>query len=308
MSATMINVPEVARWLDAALYRTTWRPVQLRQLVKVPSQRPGDKAQLVAIPEDMPCLSLEELLQRTPERRALPALSDDADHLAWLAKETIDEGGAVLVFCGTKGYCRTVAQDMQKVLRDPLPVRSGAAPPPPGCDRASLQAELRALMGQTGASPVLADLVELVGHGLAFHNSDLGSKERAVVERGFRQGTISVLTATSTLAAGVNLPARRVIFAHPWVASTRTLLNAASYRQMSGRAGRAGLDSVGESILVLPRPNLPNDRSYERMSGALIDQLFAGIFNPDLLVIKSRLGAADKGMQRALMVRPHAFY
>ena len=66
------------------------------------------------------------------------------------------------------------------------------------------------------------------------------------METCFKSGVVRVLVATSTLAAGVNLPARRVIFRQPKIG--RDFLDATRYRQMAGRAGRAGIDTKGESV------------------------------------------------------------
>jgi replicative superfamily II helicase len=66
------------------------------------------------------------------------------------------------------------------------------------------------------------------------------------VETCFKSGVVRVLAATSTLAAGVNLPARRVIFRQPKIG--RDFLDVTRYRQLAGRAGRAGIDTKGESV------------------------------------------------------------
>lgn len=80
-------------------------------------------------------------------------------------------------------------------------------------------------------------------------NFTLQSEERELVEGLYRKGAVKILAATSTLAAGVNLPARRVIFRAPKVGID--YLDGVQYRQMSGRAGRAGIDTKGESVSLL---------------------------------------------------------
>ncbi len=56
---------------------------------------------------------------------------------------------------------------------------------------------------------------------LTFTGTGLGPEERGLVEAAYKSGAVSILTATSTLAAGVNLPARRVIFRCRALVNTR---------------------------------------------------------------------------------------
>lgn len=83
---------------------------------------------------------------------------------------------------------------------------------------------------------VHANKMKFVSAGLTFD-------ERDVLEGAFRQGTVRVLAATSTLSSGVNLPARRVIIRTPTF--NGHLLDPFTYKQMAGRAGRKGVDTLG---------------------------------------------------------------
>lgn len=95
----------------------------------------------------------------------------------------------------------------------------------------------------------LLDELDRRGFKVAFHNADLPKDERIEVEQAFREGRIDHLVATSTLAQGLNLPARRVIV----VGTTRGMdpVAAMDVLQMVGRAGRPGLDTEGDAYILI---------------------------------------------------------
>ena len=96
-------------------------------------------------------------------------------------------------------------------------------------------------------------LAACVAKGAAFHHAGLGRPERSIVEEGFRKGLIKCISSTPTLAAGLNLPARRVIIRdYQRFAAGEGMqpIPASEYHQMAGRAGRPRLDPYGEAILI----------------------------------------------------------
>lgn len=88
--------------------------------------------------------------------------------------------------------------------------------------------------------------------GVASHHAGLLPSWKLLVERLFQKGLIKVVFATETLAAGINMPARTTVIS---AISKRTdsghrMLTANEFLQMSGRAGRRGMDKVGYVVIV----------------------------------------------------------
>uniref|UniRef100_A0A8B9I9N4 DExD/H-box helicase 60 n=1 Tax=Anser brachyrhynchus TaxID=132585 RepID=A0A8B9I9N4_9AVES len=92
----------------------------------------------------------------------------------------------------------------------------------------------------------------LARRGIGYHHGSMAIKQRQAVEMLFRLGYIKVVTATSTLALGINMPCKSVVFADDSV-----FLDALNYRQMSGRAGRRGHDMIGNVFFYdIPLPKV----------------------------------------------------
>jgi DNA polymerase theta len=79
----------------------------------------------------------------------------------------------------------------------------------------------------------------------------LSLEEREITEHMFKAGFVKVLFCTSTLAAGVNLPAKRVIITSIKFGAGEDLTTS-QYKQMIGRAGRLGFDTEADSVLIAP--------------------------------------------------------
>ena len=107
-------------------------------------------------------------------------------------------------------------------------------------------------------------LARVIRMGVAYHHAGLTTDERDIVEAGFKNGVIRVLVATSTLSSGVNLPARRVILRCPLTYNGQ-LMDKLQYKQMVGRAGRKGVDTEGESILICKQAE--RDKVSQLVSG-----------------------------------------
>ncbi|XP_073681015.1 helicase POLQ-like [Garra rufa] len=228
MSATLGNVGDLETFLRADNYTNDFRPVELKEYVKI-------KDSIYDVdPREETCFSFSRLLEF---KYSSGMQKMDPDHIIALATEVIPQQSC-LIFCATKKNCENLAGMICKYLNKEFLKHKET-------EKSTLLGELKS-SGNGSLCPVLQKTVPF---GLAYHHSGLTSDERKLVEEAYSSGVLCLLTCTSTLAAGINLPARRVILRSPYVAAE--FLKRSQYKQMVGRAGRAGIDAMGESILIL---------------------------------------------------------
>ncbi|KAJ5245905.1 Helicase C-terminal [Penicillium chermesinum] len=280
MSATLSNTEMLAQWMHAKFFISTYKPVPVdeylvyedaiypaatsRQLLQTASKLTSANANSVhhTIPP-----------HRTIEKSQHKELANSATNsLIALAVETAVAGFGVLVFCGSRSACQVQAA-----------IISEAMPPPEDVEelskRLDLLADLRSLA--CGLDPVLE---KTVLKGAGFHHAGMTTEERELIAAAYDSGVLRVLVATCSLAAGVNLPARRVIINGARMG--RDLVGPAMLRQMCGRAGRKGKDEAGETYLICVKADME----------AVCDLLDA-----DMPAIESCLAPEKKGLKRALL-------
>lgn len=170
-----------------------------------------------------------------------------------------------------------------------------------------LAARISEVMAQLSQCPAGLDdvLRKAASFGVAFHHAGLTFDERDIIESAFKRGILKVMVATSTLSAGVNLPARRVLIVTPTFDSLEVL----SYRQMSGRAGRKGIDTEGSllnsfvvSIFLLLRNSpgesiLISNSQTQKRAIALIQAKLPSVTS----ALTDRNGGVTQSMKRAIL-------
>ncbi|XP_001354267.3 helicase POLQ-like [Drosophila pseudoobscura] len=230
MSATIGNLSEISAFLNADVYTRGFRPVELKEYIKCGSDlleinSAGHTLEEIFVPNRTLDFNYSEAVKRA-----------DPDHLAGLISECAPEH-CCLVFCPSRKNCENVALLLSRIVPKQKFFEHRRS------EKADLMDALDKICGVL--SPVLA---KTLPYGIAYHHSGLTTDERRYIETAYRFGVVTVICCTSTLAAGVNLPAKRVIIRAPYVG--QEFMTLCKYKQMVGRAGRAGLGEAGESILI----------------------------------------------------------
>ena len=233
LSATVDNPEAIADWLDATLVESDWRPVDLRTGVSVGGRVEFDDGTAIDVGVDE---------GRHPESEGDDEDDgpDDTEVTAALVADTVADGGQCLAFVRSRTEAVALAE---RLAEDDLAEAMGIEP------AAEAAADAVAEVDGTVTGRQLADCLR---SGVAFHHAGLRSGHRSVVESAFRDRNAACICATPTLAAGVNVPARRVVVRDQkrYAGSAMEWLPTLEVHQMCGRAGRPGLDPHGEAVLV----------------------------------------------------------
>ena len=232
LSATVGNSQELADWLDSELIVSQWRPVSLEY---------ATLAELDLEPRAIQKSELSTSGNLGPPR----TLEGPKSHVAWAAlSDVYQENGQLLVFVASRRSAQSEAKKLGQRMHKYLSKHNPDALP-----------ELRKLsekLSRNSNSAMGDVLSECVKGGVAFHHAGLRHSQRSEIEKAFKNRILYCLCATPTLAAGVNLPARRVLIRDlkRYEDGMSRLLPVMEVKQMLGRAGRPRYDPLGEAWLA----------------------------------------------------------
>jgi len=158
------------------------------------------------------------------------------DPIKKIALDTININKQAIIFAPSRASAEKTAEDISKLTQLSYPELE--------------QETLKAVPTPTKQCKRLSACIK---KGVAFHHAGLAQKQKDLIEDGFRAGNIKIVCATPTLAAGLSLPAYRVVikslkrFSGSWGMDWIPVLE---YLQMAGRAGRPEFEKEGQSIII----------------------------------------------------------
>ncbi len=219
LSATVSNAQELAGWLDANLAFSQWRPIPLKEGVYYNDRIMFNNESIKIIKEDHP------------------------DELNKVVVDTLRGKGQVLVFVNSRRSAQAAARELGGSV-------SALVNPE---EKKRLNEIAGLIADDPSATKVCKKLADTIRFGAAFHHAGLTPKQRQLVEENFKNTTIKVICSTPTLAAGVNLPARRAVIRDCKRFSSgmgSVYIPVSEYKQCAGRAGRPQYDDYGEAVMM----------------------------------------------------------
>jgi len=229
LSATIGNSDELSNWLDAKLITSDYRPVPLEVCIL------NNKK-----------LYLENNIQELEENNITNKIKDNG--LSNIIYNTLKNNKQIIIFCNSRKNTMSFSSKYSAITKD----FSNSE------ELIKIAKEASSCLEQPTKQCML--LYNCIKNSIAFHHAGLISKQRNIVEEEFRKGNIKVIFATPTLAAGINLPAYRVVINSIYRFSNGSMnpIPINEFHQMAGRAGRPKYDTAGQAIAnVTKEQNIP---------------------------------------------------
>ncbi|MCK4433431.1 MAG: DEAD/DEAH box helicase [Methanomicrobia archaeon] len=181
------------------------------------------------------------------------------DPITSLCYETIKENGQALIFVNTRRSAEALAKKLAKNNFSEVEIK---------CSNTSFGRLLETCARK----------------GVAFHHAGLAREDRKKVEQYFKENKLKILTATPTLAAGVNLPARRVIVRDykRYSELGYKRIPVLEIKQMMGRAGRPKYDKEGEALLIAKNEE-EKDMLFETYINKETERITSKLANPTIM-------------------------
>lgn len=223
LSATVRNSKEIASWLEASLVESSWRPTKLVE---------GVYSEGTIYYNDHSHINIVE------------SGKDTTSMAIDLIMDSHRSGGQNLIFVETRKRSISLAKKISEIINKSMS---------PEEKRTSLKISKK-ILENSDDTDLTRTLSHLISLGVGFHHAGLSLSSREIVEDAFKNGIIKALFATPTLAAGVNLPARRVIITsvmrYDFTYGSSLPISILEYKQLCGRAGRPQYDDYGESVII----------------------------------------------------------
>ncbi|GAC1536627.1 MAG: DEAD/DEAH box helicase [Acidimicrobiales bacterium] len=276
LSATVSNAEEFADWLQTVRGRAEAiieerRPVELTHLYLVGDRSTDQLRMLPTFVDDEPNAEASSLDGNTGREQRPRSRRERSRMYAPRRAEVVEVLGQrsmlpAIFFIFSRAACDDAVRGCRAAgLRLTSPA-----------ERAEIRAIAESRVGAIGDADLeilrYGEWLDGLESGIAAHHAGLVPPFKEAVEACFAAGLVKVVFATETLALGINMPARTVVMEKlsKFTGERHEFLKPGEYTQLTGRAGRRGIDSVGYAV-VLWSPFVP----FEQVAGLASTRTYA---------------------------------
>lgn len=245
LSATVPNAKEIADWIGRTKQRAVYVEEHRQRPVPIEHALYTGDSNFYVIGRNGSTIKNDKLvdaqLSLTTEKGRI-----DFSSLYWIKfilSAEVSKLLPILIFCFSQQMCEELATNL---LSLDLLTKQEKSYVHSFCRKALMR-----LNKEDRDLPQIATIFGLLEIGVAVHHGGILPIVKEIVEILLAEGVIKVLFCTSTFAMGINVPARSCAFVSMQKFNGKMITNLTpnEYVQMSGRAGRRGLDTVGTSII-----------------------------------------------------------